>query len=77
MFNLFGKRKSIELGEEVPSASLSESKAKYSIQLDSKGKILFISFGLKEYFLIYDIYDATQVLPENINQICIFFYHQS
>ncbi len=52
MFNLFGKSKSDELGEEVPGTLLSESKAKYSIQLDSKGKILFISFGLKEYFLI-------------------------
>jgi hypothetical protein len=48
MFNLFGKSKSNELGEGVSSTNLSESKAKYSIQLDSKGKILFVSFGLKE-----------------------------
>jgi diguanylate cyclase (GGDEF)-like protein/PAS domain S-box-containing protein len=76
MLNLFGRNKSSEL-EEVPGASLSESKAKYSIQLDSKGNILFISFGLKEYFLIYDIYDVTQILPDNIGQLCQSLFKSS
>ncbi|MFK7794681.1 MAG: EAL domain-containing protein [Gammaproteobacteria bacterium] len=70
MLNLFGRNKNNELDGEVACTSLSESKAKYSIQLDLKGKILFISFGLKEYFLIHDIYDAAQVLPGDINQLC-------
>ncbi|MDW3094297.1 MAG: EAL domain-containing protein [Gammaproteobacteria bacterium] len=70
MLNLFGRNKSSDLRQDVPSTQSVESKSKYSIQLDSNGKILFISFGLKEYFLIYDIYDATQVLPDNVAQIC-------
>jgi diguanylate cyclase (GGDEF)-like protein/PAS domain S-box-containing protein len=77
MLNLFGKSKTSELDEEVVGTSLLESKAKYSIQLDHKGKILFISFGLKEYFLIYDIYDASQILPHNINQICQSLFKSS
>ena len=70
MLNLFGRSKSSDSDEEVSDAALLESNAKYSIQLDNKGNILFISFGLKEYFLIYDIYDVAQVLPNNLDQLC-------
>ena len=70
MLNLFSRNKSSDLGQDASSAQLVESKGKYSIQLNTKGNIIFVSFGLKEYFLIYDIYDVTQVLPDNILQVC-------
>tara|TARA_R110002049_G_scaffold13509_2_gene58398 strand:+ start:37934 stop:40783 length:2850 start_codon:yes stop_codon:yes gene_type:complete len=77
MLNLFGRNKKSGLNEEVSAAGVPESKAKYSIKLDPKGKILFISFALKEYFLIYDIYDASQILPKNIGQLCQSLYKNS
>ena len=69
MFNFFGKGKTSKSDGGPHNLASNDIKSKYSIQLDSKGKILFISFGLKEYFLIYDVYDVTQVFPENLSQL--------
>ncbi len=70
MFNFFGKGKTSKSDSGPHNLASTDIKSKYSIQLDSKGKILFISFGLKEYFLIYDVYDVKQVIPKNISQLC-------
>jgi len=78
MLNLFGQKKSKSSSQkqqiEVSNKSASDVKkglnAKYSIQMNLSGQIQFISFGLKEFFLIHDIYDVTEILPNDIGAFC-------
>ncbi len=70
MLNLFGKSKDNSTNvsaEDVDSLSLQH---KHSIVLDLKGNILLVSFSLKEYFLIHDVYDVSQILPDHISKVC-------
>lgn len=62
MLQLFSRNKENGSVQPVHGSELAQTKGKYFIQLDAKGKILFISFALKEYFLIYDIYDVEKML---------------
>ena len=70
MLNLFGRSKNNGISNNAVSVGAKNHDSKYSIQIDIKGRIIFISFGLKEYFLIHDIYDVTQILPKNLPQFC-------
>ncbi len=70
MLNLFGRNKNNESSDDAVNIIAKDSDSKYSIQMDLKGRILFISFGLKEYFLIHDIYDVSQILPTDMESLC-------
>ena len=70
MLNLFGKNKDEKSVASKTSGAMVNKDSKYSIHMDLKGRILFVSFGLKEYFLINDIYDVTQILPDHLGQLC-------
>ncbi len=71
MLNIFGQQKSSEAKAKKSTYTKTATRAqsKFYIELDLKGNILFISFGLKEFFLIHDIYDVTQILPDNLVQM--------
>jgi len=69
MLNLFGLNKNNSSNKDDVNIR-NDVNSKYSIHIDIKGKIHFISFGLKEYFLINDIYDVTKVLPDNLSELC-------
>ena len=70
MLNLFGKNNSSSSEDKLREYSDASSKAPYSIFLGSGGEIQFVSFGLKEYFLVHNIYDAKIVLPKELKSIC-------
>ena len=71
MLNLFGKSNSSSSAEDQLRAySDASAKAPYSIFLGSTCEIQFVSFGLKEYFLVHNIYDAKNVLPPELKSIC-------
>lgn len=70
MLNLFGKSKEALSDDSEENADSLNQPSKHSIVLDAKGKILLVSFALKEYFLIHDVYDVLKVLPENVETLC-------
>ncbi len=70
MLNLFGKNSSDSVESQQNEYVAASSQAPYSIFLTPNGEIKFVSFGLKEYFLIHNIYDAKTVLPADLKIKC-------
>ena len=70
MLNLFGKNNNSSSDDLLQELAAASSKAPYSIYLATGGEILFVSFGLKEYFLIHNVYDAKSVLPKELKEAC-------
>ena len=70
MLNLFGKNNNSLSDDQLREAAAASSNSPYSIFLDLSGEIQFVSFGLKEYFLVHNIYDAKVVLPADLKSTC-------
>lgn len=66
MLNLFGKNNNSSSDALLQEYAAASSKKPYSIFLGPGGEILFVSFGLKEYFLVHNVYDAKSVLPKEL-----------
>ena len=70
MLNLFGKGNQDQSGLDSQGNDSQDVHPEYVILLSAKARIESISFALKEYFLIYDVYDVYNVLPDDLLQIC-------